>query len=368
MIRLRSLLATLALAALVTGPARADEINTAELYKKVVRSCVFIVTPTKEGVASGSGSLIDSDQRLVLTNQHVVDENEYVFVQFPIFKADGSMINDKNVYMGNIPENKALRGKVLHRDHTRDLAFVQLDPLPKGQKMPPAIPLVHKSVVSGTPTWNIGSPGRVPQLFSMTPGLVRTVGPVNMMFAGGKNVIAKAVLATNPTNPGDSGGPLFNKDGQQVAVTQSVNLVAQQVNTFIDIDEVRAYLKERKITIKELVDKDGKTIGDKPSGVGKKDSEIPVTPKDAVLKTTPVAKAAPKADATATKVEPKAVETPAAPSAADEEAAQKRLKYAQNIGSASAKRYAEILDEIISKWPGTKAAKEAEKIKATIKQ
>jgi S1-C subfamily serine protease len=366
MTRLRSLLATLALAALAGGPARADTTDTAELYAKVVKSCVFIVTPTKQGVASGSGSLIDSEQRIVLTNQHVVDENEYVFVQFPIFREDGTVNGDKNLYMGNIPENKAIRGKVMHRDQRRDLAFVKLDPLPKGQKMPPAIPLVHKSVTNGTTTFNIGSPGKVPQLFSMTPGIVRTVGKVNMDFGGGLNVVAKAVTATNPTNPGDSGGPLFNRLGQQVAVTQSVSLVAQQVNTFIDIDEVRAYMKEQKIVIKELVDKDGNTIGEKPTGVGKKDSEIPVVPTDSVIKTPPaVIKGAPKADPPV--VAPKPGAAPA-PSAADEDAAGKRLDYVKNVlSAASTDRYRSALDDIVKKWPGTKAAKEAEKIKATIR-
>ena len=82
------------------------------------------------------------------------------------------------------------------------------------------------------------------------------------------------MTATNPTNPGDSGGPLFNRHGQQVAVTQSGNRAAQQVNTFVDVTEVRAYLKQLKITIKEQVGEDGKTIAsDKPTGVGKKDSK-----------------------------------------------------------------------------------------------
>jgi S1-C subfamily serine protease len=360
MIRPRSLLATLALAALVAGPARADE-GGSDLYQKVVRSCVYIITPAKGGFGAGSGSLIDAEQRIVLTNEHVVDDNKYVFVQFPIFK-DGQIVGDKDTYMARIPENKAIRGTVLARDHTRDLAFVKLDSLPEGTR---ALPLARTSVRSGVKTYNIGSPGRVQHLFSMTSGIVRTVGFTTIDFGDGKPLKATVITATNPTNPGDSGGPLFNNQGQQIGVTQSGNNAAQQVNTFIDVSEVRAYLKDQKITIKELVGEDGKTIGDKPTGVGKKDSEIPVSPKDAVLKTTPVAKGPPKAGAPVPKVEPKV--EPAGPSAADEEAATKRLSYAKNIGNANTQRYTELLTEIITKWPGTKAAKEAEKIKATIK-
>jgi len=363
MTRVRPLLALLGLA-LVGGPARADGPDSDVLYQKVVKSCVFIVTKMKEGVASGSGSLIDADQRIVLTNQHVVDENEYVFVMFPMYNKDGSLITNKDKYKALIPENKAIRGKVLHRDHTRDLAFVKLDSLPAGT---PALPLVHKSVGVAASTWNVGSPGAVPELFSITQGIVRSVGPQVMNFADGKVVKATVVTATNPANPGDSGGPLVNRYGQQVAVTQSVNLVAQQVNTFIDVTEVRAYMKEQKITIKELVDPEtGKTIesgkpAEKPTVEGKKDPEVPVLPpKETVLKTPPAAKVTP-----APKAEPPA-KIPPPPE--DETAAEKRLNYAKNIGSSSQDRYLEILTEIVKKWPGTKAASEAEKIKASLKK
>ena len=355
MIRLRSLLAALAIAVLATGPARAEGLDTAELYKKVVKSCVFIVTPMKAGTASGSGSLIDSEQRIILTNQHVVDENEYVFIQFPIFDSGGQVNGDKDLYMGNIPDNKAIRGKVMHRDHTRDLALVKLDPLPKGKEMPPAIVLATESPVQGANTWNIGSPGAVPRLFSMTEGRVRQVGYSEMQFAGGRLLKAVLVSSTNPTNPGDSGGPLFNKHGHQVAVTQSVLRGVQQVNFFVDVTEVRAYLKEQKITIKAAPAAGAK---DEP----KKGSEPPVVPpKDSVLKTPSAVKTPPaKGDAAAPKAEPK-VETPA-PSAADEEAAEKRMKYFKDVlqDKASADRCRRELGEIIKKWPGTKAAKEAE--------
>jgi hypothetical protein len=357
MIRSSSFLAVLGLVTL-GGTARAQGLDTAELYQKVVKSCVFIVTPLKDGYATGSGSLIDADQRIILTNQHVVDENEHVFIQFPMFNKDGSVNGNKDTYMAKIPENKAIRGKVLHRDHTRDLAFVKLDPLPKGTAMPPAIPLAEKSAVQGANTWNIGSPGATPQLFSITEGRVRQIGYSEMQFAGGRLLKAVLVSSTNPTNPGDSGGPLFNKYGQQVAVTQSVLRGVQQVNFFVDISEVKAYLKEQKIVIK------AQPTPDAAKAEPKKDSEIPVQPPtDRVLKTPPVAKTpTPKVDAPAPKVA-----TPA-PSTADEEAAQKRLTYVKDvISQGSTDRYRKALTEITQKWPGTKAAKEAETITKSLK-
>ena len=143
---LRSVLTALTALALPTfglaSRAAAQEVDGEVLYKKVVKSYVFIVTPVKGGYGMGSGSLIDADKRLVLTNFHVVDEENIVFVQFPTFMKDGEILYDKQEYMRNIPSGRAIKGKVLYRDKSRDLAIVQLDRIPAGT---PAIPLAKKS-------------------------------------------------------------------------------------------------------------------------------------------------------------------------------------------------------------------------------
>jgi S1-C subfamily serine protease len=71
---------------------------------------------------------------------------------------------------------------------------------------------------------------------------------------------AKMVTATNPINPGESGGPLFNQYGELVGVTESGRQGVQAVNNFIDVSEVRTFLRDKKITFKELL----KYENDKP--------------------------------------------------------------------------------------------------------
>src|SRR5262245_35005398 len=94
-----ALSAALALPVIGAGPrAAAEELGPEALYKKVVKSCVFIVTPAKGGYGMGSGSLIDADKKLVLTNFHVVDEEPMVFVQFPVYLKDGGIMTDKQEY------------------------------------------------------------------------------------------------------------------------------------------------------------------------------------------------------------------------------------------------------------------------------
>src|SRR5688572_28181555 len=74
----------LALPGLGLSPRLAAQ-ETEDLYEKVVKSCIFIVTPMKGGFAMGSGSLIDVEKRIAITNYHVVDENDFVFAQFPAY-------------------------------------------------------------------------------------------------------------------------------------------------------------------------------------------------------------------------------------------------------------------------------------------
>jgi S1-C subfamily serine protease len=230
----------------------AEDVDAIQLYKKVVKSCVFIVTPLKGGFATGSGSLIDVEKKLVLTNFHVVDEENVVFVLFPVFLKDGVMLTDKQKYMELIPTGQSIKGKVLCRDKSRDLALVELESVPAGTL---AIPLAKKSPDVAETTWNIGSPGALKQVFGVTKGKVRAVGFEKLDVGGGVDAIklrAKMVTATNPANPGDSGGPLFDKRGYQVAVTESISTRASLVNHFVDVTEVWALLAEKKIKIKDL--------------------------------------------------------------------------------------------------------------------
>src|SRR5262245_337602 len=172
---LRTLLpavAVLAVPALGLGPRLAAEgFESKDLYKKVVRSTVFIVTPLKGGFAMGSGSLIDLNKKLILTNYHVVDDEDIVFVQFPLF-VKGEMVTDKRKYMDNIPAGQALKGKVLYRDKSRDLALIEIPTVPAGTS---ALCLAKSSVERGEDVWNVGSPGDVDQVFSVTHGTVRAV-------------------------------------------------------------------------------------------------------------------------------------------------------------------------------------------------
>src|SRR5205823_1848798 len=62
----------LLLVTLLAAPAAAQDDGT-KVYKRVVRSVVWVHSPRDRGLAMGSGTLIDLDRRLILTNYHVVE-------------------------------------------------------------------------------------------------------------------------------------------------------------------------------------------------------------------------------------------------------------------------------------------------------
>jgi serine protease Do len=221
-----------------------------------VPSTVFIVTPLKEGHTEGSGTLIDVEKRLVLTCFHLVDGSDTVFVQFPVRLKDGELETDKNKYMDRVKAGQAIKGKVLHVDKTRDLAIVQLEKVPAGT---PALPLARTSPRVGEQLLMIGTFNRVESTFSTIEGKVSGVKVLDLVVGGGNEALrikAKMVQVTNPIGPSSSGGPRIDRRGYLVAVEESgySGAAAQNVNCCIDVTEVRAFLKDNKVTIKDLAD------------------------------------------------------------------------------------------------------------------
>ncbi len=310
--------------------AVAQDVDTDVLYNKVVKSCVFILleVKSKNALFLGSGSLIDAQQKLILTNYHVVGDEPYVFVQFPIY-VKGKLLTDKSIYMNRYKRGELTKSKVLYRDKSRDLAIVRADKVPAGTG---AIPLAKNSPRRGTTVWQIGNAGAITQAFRISKGDVSAVGREKYLVGGDDEVFAihaMMVTSTTPTNPGDSGGPLFDKRGYQVAVTESGNDGASLVNHFVDITEVRTFLNESKIKIKELSDEPDPTPEKKSSAAG--------TPE--------------KKGGSAT--------TPAA----DERMAADQLRRAKLFANGEEFRpaYIQKLKEIVKKWPNTVAGKEAKK-------
>lgn len=232
-----------------TAPPPDEKSEGAKVYKKAVPSVVWIHSRRSAGLATGSGSLVDKDKRLVLTNYHVVLDTPAAKVFFPHFR-DGQPVAEKDYYRDRA-KRLAVDARVIAVDKKADLAVLRLDSLPDDTE---AIPLAAASPDPGDTVHSIGSAGKSDALFGYVKGSVRQVYKKEWRAEIEPRKVAtfeaKVVETDSATNPGDSGGPLLNSKGELVGVTQGGAINAQLVSTFIDVSEVKQLLATK--AVKEL--------------------------------------------------------------------------------------------------------------------
>ncbi len=164
----------------------------AEVVDRARKSTVLI----EGGSAAGSGIVIDKDGRIA-TNYHVVEGQKTL----KIILEDGT----------------AARATVLGTDPSSDLAVLQSE-LPKDKLFPATIG--DSSVMrAGDPVFAIGSPFN--QSFTVTSGIISATGRSTQSSFTGRSI--RDMLQTDAAvNPGNSGGPLFNVNGEVVGINTSI--------------------------------------------------------------------------------------------------------------------------------------------------
>lgn len=239
----RNPLKGLAAAAVLAAAATAAQANSS-VYQQAVRSTAWVISPIskEKGDSLGSGALVDAGRRLVVTNYHVVENRKDAMVFFPSFQ-DGEPVSLRSFYVNNAAK-LAIKGKVLVAEPRRDLAVIQLERLPEGVQ---PFPLAKRSVSAGATIHVIGnSDVNNGTLWRYSNGFVRGVFPKTIK-TGNKIVkeftlSARIVESQLPGNPGDSGGPVVNDQGELVAIHQGNNPNQQLVSFGVDINEVRAII------------------------------------------------------------------------------------------------------------------------------
>ncbi|MFL5342054.1 MAG: trypsin-like peptidase domain-containing protein [Gemmataceae bacterium] len=332
MIRSFARLGPLAAVLALSAPAVAQET----VYKKALKSTVLVVQPVdREGkmvrLRTGSGSVIDAKQKLILTNYHVVRDIPDATVCFPQFDKQGKLISERDKYFSlEVLSQVGLKGKVIAKDPTRDLAIIQLPkevPLPVGT---PALKLAKDSPEVSERVHSIGSPGISVALFNYSEGAVKAVGPKSWKVEN-MELSARVIETNSGTNRGDSGGPLLNDKVELVGVTQGVTSEGQLSNPvalFIDVSEVKTLLKNSKIKLSM------------PSASMAADTP-PKAEKPAATTTS---------DTTTTDAEKK------------EKQAATKLELAKELAGSKPEKAIERYKEIVANFPGTKAAAEAKQL------
>lgn len=234
------------------APLRADDSGPAasEIYRNTLHGTAFIIVPLKNGVGTGTGWVVDLKNKLLVTNHHVVDENPRVVALFPLYDTDGTVRSDR----GDYKEENGYRCRIIHFDKKKDLALIQVtDRLPDSVT---ELKLAARSPNPGDRVHAVGNPGASGALWVYTSGTVRAVYSKKWYSRSGRDSIdhdARVIETQAPINPGDSGGPIVDDDGNVIGVNSHYQVFEQGqqhevrlMSHHVDVTEVKTFLIEAR--------------------------------------------------------------------------------------------------------------------------
>ena len=145
---------------------------------------------------TGSGMVIDRDGH-ILTNRHVIENATSIVVE--------------------LPDGTTATAEVMGSDAGNDLAVIRAE-LP-AESLTPATFGDSGAVRVGEPVFAIGNPFGLG--FTVTSGIISGLGRESDGEPGGHRI--RGVLQTDAAvNPGNSGGPLFNADGEVIGINTAL--------------------------------------------------------------------------------------------------------------------------------------------------
>src|SRR5207248_3243988 len=127
------------------------------LYRQVLRSTAWIISDDGRHVAIGTAAVVHREQRLLLTNYHILRTQPRVVVMFPAFNPNGEPITKASYYI-DAADKKAVKTRLVASDQVRDLALLQVDELPNDVK---PLPLAAEGPGDGQRLWGVAAADRV---------------------------------------------------------------------------------------------------------------------------------------------------------------------------------------------------------------
>lgn len=223
-----------------------------QVYERLVRSTTLILGQE----SLGSGVLVHRARRLVLTNDHVIEESpDSVYVAFALFDPAGQPVSDLAQYaqssrrfrttQGGLPPH-VRKAEVVARRPAKDLALLRLNGVPDSAR---SLRLAARPAPTGSQVYTVGSSGAGVGnnlLWRYTTGNVRGRSTQQLRLVGGSQpkTLNSLVMETDAAiNPGDSGGPVVNVQCHLVGVNCFGNTGSRLVSGHIDVEEVRKFLR-----------------------------------------------------------------------------------------------------------------------------
>jgi putative serine protease PepD len=185
--------------------AASTALTATQIYKQASAGVVAIKAVTSQGADSGTGIVLN-DKGLILTNDHVISGASSLTVA-----AKGS-------------SSLARTATLVGEEANEDLALIKVDPSGLGLK--PLTLASSKSVQVGDAVYAIGNPYGLDE--TLTRGIVSALGRSISAPNGAK--IAGAIQTDAALNPGNSGGPLLDDQGQVIGVNSQIASEAASVS------------------------------------------------------------------------------------------------------------------------------------------
>ena len=209
-------LALILISMLLASPCQAfdrEEQSIISLYEKINPAIVCVDSQVSDGLSCGTGCIIDK-RGVILTSAHVIDVGKSIVV---------TMSNGQNY-----------NAKVLKRfGENKDIALLKID-------VPTELKTVKlgdsERIKVGQKVLAIGNP------FGFNGTL--TQGIISRIDYAKNRIQTDAAI-----NPGSSGGPLLNKNGEIIGINQAIynpdnNISNIGIGFAIPINFVKEYLKE----------------------------------------------------------------------------------------------------------------------------
>lgn len=204
-------------------PQTSEEQKVINVVKEFSPAVVSVVI-TKE-IGGGTGFIVSEDG-LVLTNKHVVLDEE---ADYTVFTNNG----------------KKFSAKVLARDPLQDLAVLKIEQV--GTEPFPVVKLGDSdSLESGQTVIAIGNAlGEFRNTVSV--GVISGLGRKITASGGGFVETLEDVIQTDAAiNKGNSGGPLLNLRGEVIGINTAVVLEAQSIGFAVPVNKAKRDIEQIK--------------------------------------------------------------------------------------------------------------------------
>ncbi len=202
-------------------------------------SVVRVLAEYSDGYGTGSGFVIksDSENTLIATNYHVVEDNPHSISVW-------------------IDEEETITAKILAYTDQKDMCILEL-------AYPVSLAALHfaDDAAQGEAVYAVGFPAAADYLSdteahtsaaaTITDGIISAIREATV---SGYGTAVKILQINAAINPGNSGGPLFNSNGEVVGINTYGIGESQGIFGAIDVGELKAFMADNDIAVASAKD------------------------------------------------------------------------------------------------------------------